>query len=527
MVLQISLVLLIFFFFFLTYMVTKGWRWFHVVCLVAVFLNSIAFFFFAAFTLKAQQVWRTKHDQQEARLEEFAQDIKLIKYGPAVESLDAEDSIRSAKNALARAVIDRGRVWRNCAPQNVGYDQASGLLTATLSIPPRQAPAPAAPANPDDPDAPAPAPAAGANQAAMRHLMEEKIILFAFLEHPVDPEFPGDPSPYKVPSWYLGEFYATGVTANSVTLQSVIPPSEFQVRVAEARSNTWALYEVMPSDGHKYFVGTDGQVDQDFITNLLSPERMRLVVPAPAEPAITQEQYEAMIQQYLRDGQPAREEDPPERKWVKVQFVQDYETKVNAERPEVLTIENFNSQGQARNIQLLQRDSTGGLKENTSFAPGEEVVMDAESANRLEQQGIVTKVEEIYVRQLRDYEYSFHKIHRRIVDLEESIRNTDRDIAKANEAIEKIRQQIAYREDEKAKLIEDRGHFNDELEKLAAYQKELTTFRDNLSRRLSALYQHANALEIQLGEMQAALADQIEARAARAVAEVGTGAGQN
>lgn len=337
------------------------------------------------------------------------------------------------------------------------------------------------------------------------------------MELPADP---ADPDTYKVPVYYLGEYFASAVTPTSITLRSVVPPGQVEVNLAQGRQGTWALYEVMPTDGHKYFVdAATGAVDEAYIRGLLSPERTGL-----SQGLITQKQYDDMIQEYVRHAQAARDEDPPERKWVKVQFTDDYDIPVNAVRPDIMTTDSFDSQGLARSIRLQQTNSQGEPKNETSFSAGDQVIMDSVSANNLEQLGKVTKIEEIYVRELRDYEYSFHKIYRRIIDLEESIRNTDRDIAKANDSIAKMRHQITYREGEKAKLNQDLGYLNDENVKLEAYIAQLTAARNDFATRLSGLYQHSNALEIQLGEMQAGLKELIEARAARAVAEVGTGA---
>lgn len=507
MILQIALVLLMFFFFFLTYMVTKGWRWLHVVCLVGVFFSAIAFMFFAAFSLKNQAVWRTIVNQQEQVLAEQTKLEYELRHGPDADIPQATSSLRRARADLEQAVIDRGRVWRDCVPADVQYDQASKLLSVTLQIPPRDAAAPAAAAADPNADPNAAPPAAAANQAALRHLMSEKIILFAFLELPQDPN---DPSSFKVPAYYLGEYFATAVTPTTVTLRSVVPPGNVEIQAAQSRSGTWALYEVMPSDGHMHFA--EGGIDNQVLPGVLSPERTGL-----SQGLITQAQYDRMLQEYLRDGQPAAEDDPPERVWAKVEFLRNYEVQVDAAQPTVLATANFDSQGKALNVQLRQGDQT-------SFEISDEAVMDFASASDLERQGIVKIIEKTYVRELRDYEFAFHNIHTRIVELEENIRNTDRDFAKANESIGKMREQIAYREQEKAKLTEDLARLTDENTKLKAYQDRLTSFRADLSGRLSGLYQSNNGLEAELAETQANLARMIEERASRAVAEVGTGA---
>ena len=519
MVLQIALVLLIFFFFFLTYMVSKRWRIFHVVCLVAVFFAAIAAMFYSAFTLRTQEVWRTIANDQTRRLEQETAEINELQYGNFSDIAQQTASVQSARAELERTVIDRGRVWRDCVPQNVNYDQATGLLTLDLQIPPRQAAqAPPPDANGGDPAAPPPA-AGGA--PGVRHLMEEKIILFAFLELASDPN---DPNSLKVPAYYLGEYFAVSVTPSSVTLRSVVPPGPVEIQAAQSLASTWVLYEVMPADAHIYFADMDEQT----IRGLLSPERTGLTQARAQldQGAITQEQYDRIEQQYqqtieayVRDHQDVKETDPPERRWVEVNFLRDYDVEVDAEKPTVLTSQeqNFDSQGRAKSVQLQQGSPT-------SFDIGSTVLMDYATASDLRQQGVVEWVKEVYVRELRDYEYSFHNIYRRIVELEQNIRNTDRDIVKANEAIGKMRDQIAFREEEKTKLTEDLGHLTQERDKLVAYLTELDRFRADLAGQMSSLYQHTNALELQLGEIQAGMAEEIENRANRAVAEVGAGA---
>ena len=494
MILQIALVLLIFTFFFLTYMVSKNWRWLHVLSLVAMFFTAIAFMFFAAFTLRTQAAWRTIVNDQTAKLEEELQTMQELKFGADDDIKQLQSSIQRAKVELAKAVIDRGRVWRSCSVLNAELVPANQHAVVTLEIPARDALAPAAapPADPDNPDAPAPAPAA----QGTRHLISEGMVLFGFVEREVDVI----PLPLNLPYYYVGAYLVKSATPLNITLESMQPVGDYEKNFIRPGSK-WSLYEVLPTDGHSHFV----DLDEQGLKELMSPERTGL---GPNDP-----RYTDMIQEYVRDQKPAADNDLPERKWVMAEFLRNFTVKVDSPTPKLE--KNFDFSGQAENIQLYQGD-------DTAFEIGDTVLMSSESFDKLEKDGVVKKQSEVYVRKLNDYQYIFSQAQRRLAELKQTAEGTELDLATAKETTEKIKVQIAYRQQEKAKLTEDLAHLKNEEAKLLAYMGKVKSFGSALFNRKTALYRDISSKETELAEIQASLAALIEERARRAVAEVGT-----
>src|SRR5690606_19313084 len=187
---------------------------------------------------------------------------------------DTTASIRSVRAEISRVLVDRGRVWRNCIPGN--FDGQT--VTVTTS-----------PADPAGAAAPKP------NNIA------PKTVLYAFKEIP-------NAENILVPSVYVGEFQVTAATDTTVTLSPNLPLDSEQLQQARTNDASWALYEIMPVDGHEFFAG-------------MSEEQLRALIPNPGY-RIPEAEYNEMIQSYARTGGPATDDDSPDHKWARVRFKQ-------------------------------------------------------------------------------------------------------------------------------------------------------------------------------------------------------------
>src|SRR5262249_25464729 len=108
---------------------------------------------------------------------------------------------------------------------------------------------------------------------------------------------------------------------------------------------TWALYETTPVDGHEWFTGSPEERTKPLqIAAQLSAERI------PTDVA------NRLIEAYTRDGDAAKETDPPENVWYKVIFDQEYEVTVDAPIVNSIDTDPFNTEGQA----VLRRLRRGG-----------------------------------------------------------------------------------------------------------------------------------------------------------------------
>ncbi|HEY2840560.1 MAG TPA: hypothetical protein VGJ26_15495 [Pirellulales bacterium] len=87
---------------------------------------------------------------------------------------------------------------------------------------------------------------------------------------------------------YLGEFFVTEVAEAKVGLRRNLEMSDRQMKRLAAAPGEWTLTEVMPIDRHDVFVGVEKET---------------------LEKALPKESLDA----YLKDGQPAEPNDPPDR----------------------------------------------------------------------------------------------------------------------------------------------------------------------------------------------------------------------
>jgi hypothetical protein len=472
------------FFIFLTYMNAKSWRWVHVTFTFLVFAATFTFCVFAARTLKTRATWIKLHDDLEKRLATVEEDIERTTRGDPQDAEGRTPSVFSVREELGRTILDRGRVWRGCQPN---IDRRTGLALVQTSPPP-------------DPNNPAAAPARKNNIAV-------KTILHAFREA----EFRDPKDPEKVsivPVSYIGEFRATAVTDNSVTLEATMQLGPDQ-QAAGSAPGTWALYETAPVDGHEWFMAEN---DEDRVAALKAfaiAERM------------PENLYNQIAQPYLRDGKEASDTDPPENVWYEVTFEQEYEVAVDAPIVNSLDAEPFNTEGQAV-LKRLRRSATPEEPGKVTFGPKEgqiqTAVLDQQTAQSLIDRGIAKLEKKIYRRKLTDYERMFRSLNERVVEINGRLRQLDLDNKAMLASAEKAKQQQALVEELKGKINDDLVKVKYELTELEKYK---TALRDRLTAvqmELSQLYLSNKAIGRELAKLTADLTEQIDRRGREATA---------
>jgi hypothetical protein len=225
---------------------------------------------------------------------------------------------------------------------------------------------------------------------------------------------------------YQGEFRVAQVDAGagSVVLQPARPLSQReQARIAASKA-PWSLYSVMPIDQHAMLRGMD-------------EAELRAVLPPGS------------VEEYIRDGKPAVEDDPEER--------------------------------------------TLGRVADGSFA----------SIDHLRQQGKLDQVvERIYSRSLRDYEYLFRELDRQRALDEDSMAQLVRDAEQLKRSLEQAQRDIEYREEEKSRLVEDLKRFESERELIARYYRVIDAQYQNLARALSEVEARNAELSAVLASLQ-------------------------
>ncbi|MDA1053835.1 MAG: hypothetical protein O3C40_25585 [Planctomycetota bacterium] len=475
--------LLVLFFLFLTYMFTKTWRWFHVVCTFFVFGASIAFCCYVAMSYKTRAAWLSIERKNRLEMEKAEAEHETLMYGDRSEVVQTKPSIRTQNATFARTVFDRGRVWRECTPQ--GAPQGDGSVSVS-TVPPGTA----------DP-------------ATLDNQIEDKMILYAFTEAEAPPEI-GLPPGTKIPQYYLGEFSAVAVTSTSVTVRPTLPLDDPQRQRLQAGGQTWTLYETMPIDGHNLFstdpVATSnlnenadvapifGNMDPDFLGKLLPP---------------------GVLDSYLRDGKRSVATDPPDKTWVKVQFVVDHTEAVDSDATlgGVEGSQDWFDRGRAE-IPLLQRGDVA------KFKKGAIGVFPQGGADELISRGVCERIEPIYVRSLNDYEYQFRSTHLQMVQIGQDIEGIERNIAEQTATNARTVTLITYRRDEKAKLEQDLDKFKYEQKEITAYRDKLQVVFNETKAELSRLYRTNFQLSEEIRTISEELTREINRRTAEAVAEV-------
>ena len=466
----------------LAYVGAKAWQVWHVVLVVFVFLFACGALILTAATMKTQNRWRTEYQSHLTSLEREQQTQDRLRNG----SLDPlEPSVQELLGDVSRILIDRGRVWRNF--RLAGIDQGTLTLDASnwgdrgLERIGLEALEDEDLAPPDEP----PAAAAGAAAAAPAPLgMGTGAIVFAFKEQPIQ-SLPASLRPYlyeqsllpeqdvkglcKLPSFYMGEYKVTSDPAadpRTITMVPTLPLSPSQVEQLQQDDTTWVLYEVMPTDSHEALQG-------------MAAEQLRLLLEKPED--LPQQTYDQLVDEYVRDQTRATDMDPPERKWMRVKFLDDYTVDVDVQTPTRLPDSAYDPSG---------RTIEGTLQQNaaTQFQKGDEAILDFETAQELVNDGKAEQVEPVYQRRLRDYAEFFRDFAREYEAMDRQLATAQEDLNKLNASLTSLREQMTFCSQQKSELTEDRDGFNRERQVITEYRGQLDEQWNALRRDLSRLY---------------------------------------
>ena len=506
----------------------KSWKFFHSFILFLNFPLMVAIMFYSAMVLKSHVAWKQLVAENEVTLEKKELKIQQLTDGNILEIkqvdmdlLDVKESdksLKAAKRARLRLMKERGTVWRDCQVTNVA---ASAIqLQLSTGAPPAAPPAGVPPAAPP---AGAPAdPAAPPVAVPVPAPLEKGATVVAFKEMLINTIS----SNWKVPVAYLGEFLVTDSTGTVVTLAPALPidPVRDQQQLAQinARDGTWVLYKTMPLDGHTLFPPG------------LTEEHFRTAFPQ-AEMQVQDDVYQAILDQYVYDGQPVESikqqiNDPtrvdellglnrdatkqPTRQWYEVKFIQAHEIDVNSQvvAGSPLATEAFDPSGKAQLPDLLQLDETGKSTQPTEFEIGDVAIFDKDTADDLRAQGKVEIQKEIYRRELVDYKDSFRDIEKLRNDIIDRTAKAQRDVDDVKDALANLQKQIAYREGEITKLTDDLNNHRKEVQLVSAHRAKLEQEWAKLKDEIRKAYFANKHYEAQLAAMQQELVERVEKR---------------
>lgn len=467
------------FFIFLTVMNFKSWRWLHALTTFALFCAVVTFMVYASLVMKTRLAWVESHAKYTAANEKQAKNFDKLFAGDPADQVSVETSLTYYRSELARALVDRGRVWRNCTPAG----NADGTITLTMNL--GAAPAPAV-----DPMAPAGVPPAApaapaAPVVAKQHALKAEDVVFAFKEV-------ATPEGFTLPAEYVSEFVVTAATDTTVTLAMTRTFIRGPVQPTELNA-TWMLYEVLPPDAHEPF---------EFPKEVAQVQRVdaltKLGIPATA------------MDSYVRDGGPGDANDSADNIWVRVKFIKSHEIVVDASAM-VSPVEerHFDAQGQAQ-IPRLTRSTDPKAPDPVKFAPNDIAIFDKSTADDLVTRGIVERQGLIYRRKLNDYEQAFQVISRKLFVMRERAAMVARDTATMNAARDKAVEQTKLQEADKllldadyAKVVYERDETKKYADSLAAQVKVNRT-------EMSRQYQQNKAMAAEIAELNRRMTEELE-----------------
>ena len=465
------------------YQIRRRWSAWHLVFTGLLFVLSIVFVVMAAVSLKTRSSWLKQYADLTGQVANSDAEYTKLLYGDLTEIRQTEASVRRIRAQLNRTMADRGRVWRECAPQEITADAVT-LSTLRPGMEAAQAPP---------------------NGIAV------KDVLYAFKELNKDGQL--------APAIYLGEFSVVDRTDQSVKLRPIVPLDPVQAANIQAPGN-WSLYEIIPVDSHRAFADdpdAQASLEQDEpLFGTWDAERLKAYFSEPVSlylsgmgNLLNPQIFENLLQQqYMRDGYVLSEEevrtggdDLAANTWIKLRFLKAWKVPVdelNGNAQSALNGGYFDATGRAV-VDFLRRPEG----QDVEFKADDLAVFDAAKARELISQGIAEQVAPYLVRPLVDFDRAFHFHHVRSSQLDNDVADIQRNLAALQDSKKKSEAQIAFRQQERAKLLQDRDLFFREREAVGSYQTTLTDEVQQLRQEMNALVRQNAELAAELTRLQA------------------------
>ena len=507
----IAIGLLVLLFLPLVWLGAKTWHWLHVTAVVFLFGASVSFMIAASHVANLHLQYKPRYASTKAQVEKKNEEILELESGPrnvvpppvpgnigtASENPDAP--LSTCRIALARIIIDRGRVWRGC--QITAANAAAGQFEVVTAL----------------------------GEGVEKHGIVANDVLYVFAETATLDDG------RKLPKEYVGEYKVTAATNNAVTLNLTTGDGVDGAHTLLNQSVTLSLYALMPIDGHIFFAATESlsnfqpPVFGDMLTaaDLKSPQVFTDPVgyrpdQPGALPRIAQLYgqdgaiLDAITNEYARDGGGWREGDRPENHWVRVQFLKPYEFAADSVAEQGVTAGFYFDPTNGR-AEVPTLRNPGAVEGQVKLEAADYAINDFalfpfnEETQSLIDQQICQPTDNIYVRQLNDYAFAFHRgfqVRSSLFQYDQLVRE---EIASLQRAQQRTDRQINARETERDKLTSDKGKFDREQEVAADYLNTLNQKWGSLQAELSRLYQENVTLEEQLSEISEQVTQSVEA----------------
>ncbi len=473
----------------------QHWGPLHTTLLVFLFLQAWCFVFFAAGVASRRNGFMKAHDALQAKLEKKEAEEQLIRFGNRINPVPDMNASVPITNELNRLFFERGRVWRKASVTQAAANELTLQLTSD------GAGVPAAPAAGGENAAPA---AAGGSGLAKESVVQ------AFGEQ-------NDELGNVLPREYLGEFVVSASDGSTIKVRPTATLTAEQTAAINSGSfPTWSIYELMPLDSHDAFAATGSKAEENAIFGRMDLQEIAqllgidpsLATAAPTSLKLREAIKARALQSYLNDGGRPPEGTPPEQIYVRVEFLKDHTTEVDAQEQRIATEGGFYDLS-GRSVDARLKRGEEGAK--VSFKSGSVVVIDSISAEDLIKQGIVKQLAPVYVRPLNDYEYAFREVRRQITAALQDARLIERELAVMKNSQEIVSGQVIQRQQERDKLDKDFAQYTNEHDVIKSeadrLEQELATTRTNMSN----MFQQIQTLRDQIVANQQAITQAIDA----------------
>jgi hypothetical protein len=468
----VFLVVLFFAFIFCLVKSAKKLGWIHSILVVFLFVETVVFMMATAGVLYRRVGWIRLHDSLVKKVEAAEKETIELTYGDLRNPVLDITKLYPLQNALGRLVLDRGRVWSSAVL--IGTQNNSVQLNLNAAVPAAVAPADGGMADPNAPAA-APAPPAGDS-------LKPDSVVFAFSEK-------ADELGRYIPAAYLGEFTVTDNQAGVVTLTPLLLSPQYATLVND--SNQWSLYELMPLDSHDAFVEVGSAPSEDELFGRVDAEKIK------AQYASLPEAEQALVvDSYIRDGQAANENDPPEVVWELVEFLKEYQFDVDSQQESTaLDGGYFDDSGRSIDGRLKRPGENNTM---VKFAAGDQLLLFSANAVDLITNGTAKVIKRYYVRQLNDYDDSFRIIDRQKFEVGERIAYFQRESKVLEDALAISNLQRQARQIEIENLKKERDQYSKELEVMNSEVTRLTDSLQQTRTKLSELFRTNQGLYQQI-----------------------------
>lgn len=465
-----------------------NWGVLHTLLLCFLFLECWGFMIFAAGVMRKRVGALAEYAKNKDDLDKLSADINKLTWGDPSAVSEELDSVVAYKSQLRRVTMDRGRVWRHVTLLDQTDNQfrlelaapttpaapiaapAAPAATTPAATPSPATPAPGTTSAPAQPTAPV-QPAASTIPSATFEGLPVNMVVYGFAEAAQSPVGQASENDQAIPDFYLGEFKVVNYQARQVELRPTAPLEPNQIAyIQDGKANTWTLYEMLPLDGHQAYAAPESKPTLEFIFGRMDKATLeKLFASVPVEDSRQQK----LIDRYLRDGQKAAADDPPDSVWVRIELLKDYVLDVDSTESANATVGGyFDSSGRSIDVRM-KRGEGAKLEALKQLVVSEAVYKD------LTDKGIAKLIERIFVRPLIAYEEAFSQlaIRRQTAIDHIALYERDKNVLTNSNALGQA--MIADSQIEKQLLSQD----------LAMYQKEQSVVKSALAAMEAKLQQ--------------------------------------